>query len=80
MHNSFGMMALWLTREEECGGESSASTLTRRGTGLQNSSAATLSTVRHDPPWQVRPWIRTQEGRAAMVGTNLDCWRCAEQA
>jgi hypothetical protein len=36
--------------------------------------------VRHEPPWQVRPWVLTEEGRAAMVGTNLDCWRCAGKA
>ena len=32
--------------------------------------------VRHEPPWQVRPWVLTAEGRAAMVGTSLDCSRC----
>jgi len=32
--------------------------------------------VRHEPPWQVRPWVQTAEGRAAMVGTALDCPRC----
>ncbi|HET9726823.1 MAG TPA: DUF3565 domain-containing protein [Gemmatimonadales bacterium] len=36
--------------------------------------------VPHEPPWQVRPGVLTEEGRAAMVGTNLDCWRCAEKA
>ncbi|HEX3235867.1 MAG TPA: DUF3565 domain-containing protein [Gemmatimonadales bacterium] len=32
--------------------------------------------VRHEPPWQVRPWVLTPEGRAAMVGSDLDCLRC----
>ncbi len=32
--------------------------------------------VRHEPPWQVRPWVLTPEGRAAMVGTSIDCLRC----
>jgi tellurite methyltransferase len=32
--------------------------------------------VRHKPPWQVRAWVLTPEGRAAMVGTSLDCARC----
>ena len=34
--------------------------------------------VRHDPPWQVRPWILTAEGRAAFLGVQLDCLRCDE--
>ncbi len=32
--------------------------------------------VRHEPPWQVRPWVQTEEGRTAMIGTALDCVRC----
>jgi hypothetical protein len=32
--------------------------------------------VRHDPPWQVRPWVQTSEGRVAMIGTALDCPLC----
>ncbi len=32
--------------------------------------------IRHEPPWQVRPWVVTPEGRMAMIGTALDCVRC----
>ena len=32
--------------------------------------------VRHDPPWQVRPWVLTDAGRASFLGTTLDCVRC----
>ena len=32
--------------------------------------------VRHDPPWQLRPWVVTEEGRAARLGTVLDCRLC----
>lgn len=32
--------------------------------------------VRHEPPWRIRPWVQTPEGRAAMIGTALDCLRC----
>ena len=32
--------------------------------------------VRHDPPWQVRPWVTTQSGRDGFLGTTLDCVRC----
>jgi len=33
--------------------------------------------VRHDPPWQIRPWVTTPEGRAAFIGTPLQCVKCA---
>jgi len=36
--------------------------------------------VRHEPPWQVRPWVLTPEGRAAMIGSSLDCVRCGTQS
>ncbi|WP_437574264.1 DUF3565 domain-containing protein [Sorangium sp. So ce887] len=32
--------------------------------------------VRHTPPFMVRPWVLTPEGRASMLGTELDCVRC----
>jgi hypothetical protein len=32
--------------------------------------------VRHDPPWQVRPWVITLEGRGQRIGTTLECIRC----
>ncbi len=32
--------------------------------------------VRHDPPWQVRPWVLKRAERDARVGTLLDCVRC----
>jgi len=32
--------------------------------------------VRHDPPWQVRPWVITEAGRAAWLGRPLDCPAC----
>jgi hypothetical protein len=32
--------------------------------------------VRHDPPWQVRPWVITAAGRRSHLGTELDCVRC----
>jgi hypothetical protein len=35
--------------------------------------------VRHDPPWQSRPWTQTEEGRALMVGRMLDCKKCDEE-
>lgn len=35
--------------------------------------------VRHDPPWQVRPWVITVEGRAGRIGTTLECRLCDER-
>ncbi|WP_437331031.1 DUF3565 domain-containing protein [Sorangium sp. So ce381] len=32
--------------------------------------------VRHKPPFLSRPWVATPEGRASMLGTELDCVRC----
>ena len=36
--------------------------------------------VRHDPPWQMRPWVVTPEGRAAAMGRRLNCRKCDEGA
>ncbi|HEX6901662.1 MAG TPA: DUF3565 domain-containing protein [Thermoanaerobaculia bacterium] len=34
--------------------------------------------VRHDPPWMVRPWVVTPEGRESFLGFELDCKKCEE--
>ena len=36
--------------------------------------------VRHDPPWQSRPWTQSDAGRATMLGHLLDCKHCDEEA
>ncbi|MEQ1573295.1 MAG: DUF3565 domain-containing protein [Vicinamibacterales bacterium] len=36
--------------------------------------------VRHDPPWQLRPWVVTAEGRAQYIGTELGCVLCQHSA
>ncbi|QDS97279.1 DUF3565 domain-containing protein [Adhaeretor mobilis] len=36
--------------------------------------------VRHAPPWTVRDWVTTSEGRALMLGHKLDCKKCDEGA
>ena len=33
--------------------------------------------VRHDPPWQSRPWVETEAGRDAHLGKELPCPSCA---
>jgi hypothetical protein len=35
--------------------------------------------VRHDPPWQNRAWVITQEGRHKMLGVELECKVCEEK-
>ncbi len=32
--------------------------------------------VRHDPPWQLRPWVMTEQGRSEKIGFELDCIEC----
>jgi len=32
--------------------------------------------VRHDPPWQGRPWVLTELGRSKKLGFELDCQKC----
>jgi hypothetical protein len=36
--------------------------------------------VRHDPPWQVREWVTSPEGRESFLGTELDCLKCDDDA
>ncbi len=32
--------------------------------------------VRHDPPWQNRPWVLSEEGRGTFIGTEIRCTQC----
>lgn len=34
--------------------------------------------VRHDPPWQDRHWVLTEQGRARHLGHSLDCVKCEQ--
>jgi hypothetical protein len=36
--------------------------------------------VRHNPPWQNRPWVMTAEGRAAKLSQILNCRKCDDEA
>lgn len=36
--------------------------------------------VRHDPPWQRRPWVLTADGRQRFLGVALQCPQCAVAA
>jgi hypothetical protein len=35
--------------------------------------------VRHDPPWQERPWVITENGRAGKIGYELYCVECEKR-
>jgi tellurite methyltransferase len=32
--------------------------------------------IRHDPPWQERPWVVEEETRIGRIGSELDCPLC----
>lgn len=32
--------------------------------------------IRHNPPWQERPWVLTEPGRQDKLGAELDCLFC----
>jgi uncharacterized protein DUF3565 len=34
--------------------------------------------ARHRPPFELRPWVVTPEGRASKLGVKLDCKKCDE--
>ena len=36
--------------------------------------------VRHQPPFQMRPWVITPAGRRTRLGVELDCKKCDEDA
>jgi hypothetical protein len=35
--------------------------------------------VRHNPPWQNRPWVMTEQGRKEKLGVRLECKKCEEE-
>jgi hypothetical protein len=36
--------------------------------------------MRHRPPFQLRPWVMTAEGRAGRIGAELDCKKCDDDS
>ncbi len=35
--------------------------------------------VRHNPPWELRPWVITESGRQSRLGATLACVRCLDE-
>ena len=35
--------------------------------------------VRHNPPWTVRAWVVSEEGRKAHIGWELSCLECEKE-
>jgi hypothetical protein len=35
--------------------------------------------MRHQPPWQVRPWVLTAAGRDQYIGVRVPCTLCERQ-
>ena len=35
--------------------------------------------VRHQPPFQARPWVTTHEGRRQQLGAELECRKCNDE-
>jgi len=36
--------------------------------------------VRHNPPWTVRQWVVTEQGRTEKLGMKLNCVKCEKNA
>ncbi|MFT4928589.1 MAG: hypothetical protein ACI8WB_004708 [Phenylobacterium sp.] len=36
--------------------------------------------VRHNPPWTNRRWTQTESDRLSMVGHELNCVKCEQEA
>ena len=36
--------------------------------------------VRHNPPWQLRPWVVSEAGRSEYLGRPLNCKKCDRNA
>lgn len=34
--------------------------------------------VRHDPPWLIREWTQSEQGRQSMIGIQFTCKKCVE--
>lgn len=49
------------------------------GAWIADLSCGHTQHVRHQPPFQQRPWVLTPEGRARFVGAEVECRRCEDE-
>lgn len=71
-------------RRDKCAGPARASKIVGYHLDEEHHWVAELECghtqhVRHDPPWQVRAWVTTPEGRASRLGTELECVKCVQE-
>lgn len=52
--------------------------LDEQGHWVANLACGHAQHVRHDPPWQNRPWVLTKQGRKEKLGVMLECKKCDE--
>ncbi len=50
--------------------------LDEHGDWVADLSCGHTRHVRHDPPWQNRPWVTVLHGREEKLGIQLDCRKC----
>ena len=50
-----------------------------RGDWVADLDCGHMRHVRHDPPWTLRPWVLTPEGRAEFTGQKLKCGQCSAE-
>lgn len=53
--------------------------LDEQGHWVANLTCGHAQHVRHDPPWQNRPWVLTEQGRKEKLGRMLECKKCEEK-
>ncbi len=46
------------------------------GHWIANLACGHSQHVRNRPPWEQRPWVTSEAGRAEKIGTQIDCPRC----
>ena len=49
------------------------------GAWIAELSCGHTQHVRHQPPFQERPWVQTPEGRARFIGAEVECPGCDQE-
>ncbi len=51
-----------------------------RGDWVADLECGHTQHVRHQPPFHMRPWVLTPEGRQSRLGVELECVKCNEKS